>query len=85
MHRRIVIPFCQNYGVVCGRIQQKLYNNQSELTDRYEMVSGGPSCVMQISAAQFHSLECLESGTVIFEAKDGVYAPLAPEDIWYDK
>lgn len=71
--------------VVRGRLLQKLYNDQGELTESYEMVSDGASSVMQIPAGKFHSLECLESGTVIFEAKDGAYAPLAPEDIWLDK
>jgi hypothetical protein len=27
-------------------------------------------------------LKCLESGTVLFEAKDGPYAPLEAEDIF---
>ena len=67
--------------VVRGRLLQKLYNEKGELTETYEMVSGGASSVMQIPTGQFHSLECLESGTVIFEAKDGAYAPLAKEDI----
>lgn len=55
--------------VVRGRIYQKFYNDQSELMETYEMVSGGASSVMQIPAGQFHSLEYLDSGTVIFEAK----------------
>jgi hypothetical protein len=43
------------------------------------MVPGG--VVLNIEKGQWHSLKCLESGTVLFEAKDGVYAPLAPDDI----
>lgn len=37
--------------------------------------------MVQIEAGQWHSLEVLEEGTVIFEAKDGAYAPLTEEDI----
>ena len=29
----------------------------------------------------WHNTECLESGTVIFEAKDGAYEPLREEDV----
>ena len=29
----------------------------------------------------WHNMEALQSGTVIFEAKDGMYAPLLPEDV----
>lgn len=30
---------------------------------------------------RWHSLECLESGSVLFECKDGPYAPLTKEKI----
>ena len=44
--------------------------------------SSEESCsVIQIPAGQWHSLEVLESGTIIFEAKDGAYEPLGDEDI----
>ena len=38
-------------------------------------------CAMSIPAGQWHKLVALESGTVIFEAKDGPFEPLAPEDV----
>ena len=37
--------------------------------------------VLNIEAEQWHSLKCLESGTVLFEAKNGPYEPLGEEDI----
>ena len=43
------------------------------------MVPGG--VVLNIEKGQWHSLKCLESGTVLFEAKDGAYAPLELGDI----
>lgn len=36
---------------------------------------------VHIQAGQWHTLEVKESGTVIFEVKDGPYAPLGEEDI----
>jgi cupin fold WbuC family metalloprotein len=36
---------------------------------------------VHIPAGQWHTLEVKESGTVIFEVKDGPYAPLGEEDI----
>ena len=44
-----------------------------------DMVPGG--VVLNIEKGQRHSLKCLESGTVLFEAKDGGDQPLSPEDI----
>ena len=32
--------------------------------------------MLNIEKGQWHSLKCLESGTVLFEAKDGAYEPL---------
>ena len=29
----------------------------------------------------FHTSVCLEDGSVIFEAKDGAYKPISPEDV----
>lgn len=44
------------------------------------MVPGGVA--LNIEKGQWHSLKCLESGTVLFEAKDGGGdQPLSPEDI----
>ena len=37
--------------------------------------------VLNIEKGQWHSLKCLESGTVLLEAKDGGYQLLSPEDI----
>ena len=34
-----------------------------------------------IEVGQWHSLKSLESGTVLFEAKDGPYTPQSPEDV----
>lgn len=36
---------------------------------------------IQIPANTWHSIEVLDSGTVIFEVKEGPYTPCSPEDI----
>lgn len=51
------------------------------LTLEVVMRAGGECPVVQIEAGQWHSLEVLESGTIIFEAKDGRYEPLSQEDV----
>ena len=38
--------------------------------------------VLNIEKGQWHSLKCLESGTVLFEAKDGPYHPLEEDEIF---
>ena len=45
-------------------------------------IKAGSECpAMSVEKGRWHRIESLESGTVIFEAKDGAYEPLSPEDI----
>ena len=67
--------------VIRGSICQKFYNEKGELTDTFVLKAGDECSALQIPAGQFHSLECLEANTVIFEAKDGPYMPVSPEDV----
>ena len=81
--------------VVClrGRLRELFYNDRGEVTEVIDMTPGGAggstdgdgagiSCVgLNIPAGQWHTVEVLESGTVILECKDGPYAPLSQEDI----
>lgn len=62
-----------------GHYEEYFYDENGILTDTIDMVPGG--VVLNIEKGQWHSLKCLESGTVLFEAKDGSYQPLSPEDI----
>ena len=49
------------------------------IIETIDMYPGGP--ILNIEKGQWHSLKCLESGTVLFEAKDGPYEPLQDCDI----
>ena len=49
------------------------------IIETIDMYPGGP--VLNIEKGQWHSLKCLESGTVLFEAKDGAYHPLQDDEI----
>lgn len=67
--------------MVRGALIERFYNDDGTLVQEFEMRAGGECLVVQIEAGQWHSLEVLESGTIIFEAKDGKYEPLSDEDI----
>lgn len=72
-----------------GRAVQYLYDEQGRETDAVLLAAGAldgdgvPGAVpgMTISKGQWHKLVALESGTVIFEAKDGPYEPIQECDI----
>lgn len=65
---------------VRGHFEEYFYDETGNLTDTIDMVPGG--VVLNIESGQWHSLKCLESGTVLFEAKDGPYHPLEEDEIW---
>ena len=62
-----------------GHFEEYFYDSEGRLTDTIDMVPGG--VVLNIEAGQWHSLKCLESGTVLLEAKDGPYHPLEEDEM----
>lgn len=64
-----------------GSIKEIFYNDNGEVTDIILMQAGGECPALQIPKGQWHTVEVMETGTIIFEAKDGVYAPLSDGDI----
>lgn len=65
---------CETIVCVRGHFEEYLYDEAGNLTDTIDMVPGG--VILNIEAGQWHSLKCLESGTILLEAKDGAYRPL---------
>ena len=80
-----VMPIHRHLGssetCVCvrGHFEEFFYDENGNLTDTIDMVPGG--AILNIERGQWHSLRSLESGTVLFEAKDGPYHPLAEDEI----
>ena len=71
--------------VLRGKVLWIYYDNEGNETDRFLVAPNSVLCGISVPQGQWHSLVCLESGTVIFEAKDGAWEPLAPEDIMEKK
>jgi cupin fold WbuC family metalloprotein len=69
--------------VVClrGHLREVYYNDAGEVTDVIDLAHGSDCVAVNIPLGQWHSVEVLDSGTVILECKDGAYDPLGPEDI----
>ncbi len=67
--------------IVRGSVKEFLCDERGNVTEEIFMEVGGDCPVLQIPAGQWHTIEALEPGTVIFEAKDGAFAPLREEDI----
>ena len=64
---------------VRGHFEEYFYDSDGRLVETVDMVPGG--VVLNIEKGQWHSLKCLESGTVLLEAKDGPYRPLEEDEV----
>ena len=67
--------------IVRGSIIERFYDEDGNVTEEVLMVPGGENPVVQVEKGRWHSLECLEPGTVLFEAKDGAWEPLEEENM----
>ena len=67
--------------VICirGHFEEYLYDENGVLIETIDMRPGG--AIVNVPADQWHNLKSLESGTVLFEAKDGAYEPLGEDEI----
>ena len=66
--------------VLRGKVKWLYYNDNGEIIDTFLVTPCSELVGLCVPMGQWHSLECLESGTVILETKDGVYAPIEEED-----
>lgn len=71
----------QTYLLLRGKIRIMFYSDEKE---EIESTLLGPlaGCYgVHIPANQWHTLEVLEAGSVLFEVKDGPYTPLGENDV----
>lgn len=64
-----------------GRIRWLFYDDAGKETERVLLDANGDVRCINVEKARWHSLECLESGSVLFESKDGKYEPLGEEEV----
>ena len=71
----------ESIAMIRGKMVMRLFDDKGTITDEFVMEPMGEHPMVQVEAGQWHSLEVLEEGTIIFEAKDGGYEPLLESDI----
>lgn len=67
--------------ILRGIAEEIFYDDNGNITERIKMQAGSDYVGVNIEKGRWHKIVSLESGTVIFEAKDGPYEPVSPEDI----
>ena len=61
--------------VLQGRLKVTIHDDDGKVVEEQILAPKDGKYGVQIPANTWHSLECLESGTVIFEVKEGPYIP----------
>lgn len=68
-------------SLIRGRVRQNMYDDKGNFMKTFIASADGFPNFYVAPMGMWYNTECLESGTVIFEAKDGAYTPLIAEDI----
>lgn len=66
--------------VLRGKVKWLYYNDLGELMDTILVEADGDIRGLSVPMGQWHSIECLESGSVILETKDGPWEAMKEED-----
>lgn len=64
-----------------GIISWHFYDDAGNETECVVIDSDQEPRCLNVEQGRWHSLECLESGTVLLEAKDGKYKPLGEDEV----
>jgi cupin fold WbuC family metalloprotein len=71
----------ETYIVLRGRLEVLMYNENGNLTETVDIYPDKGNYGMHIEAGQWHTINVLEKGTIIFEVKQGPYKPLDEDEI----
>lgn len=64
-----------------GKIRWHFYDDAGKETESVLLDANGDVRCINVEKARWHSLECIESGSVLLESKDGKYEPLREYEV----
>lgn len=67
--------------VLRGIAEEVFFDDEGKETGRYQLIPGGDTPAIHIPKGQYHQLRSLQTGTVIFESKNGKYDPEADRNL----
>ena len=71
----------ETYVVLRGKLWVRFYDDAKQVLEEALLDPTSGCYGVNIPAGQWHSIEVLQAGTVIFECKDGPYTALNESDI----
>lgn len=67
--------------ILRGKIEWVFYDDEGNETERVLLDASGWPRMLNVERDRWHSLVCKESGSVLFECKDGAYSPLHENEV----
>lgn len=67
--------------IIRGKIEWVFYDDNGNETERVVLDANGDPRMLNVERDRWHSLVCLEEGSVLYESKDGAYEPLGEGDV----
>ena len=67
--------------VLRGKVKWLYYNDQGKLIESFLVEANGDIRGLSVPIGQWHSMECLESGSIIMATKDGAWEAMNEKDI----
>lgn len=71
----------ETVALLRGKIRWYFYDDNGKVDEEVVLDANGDVRCVNVEKGRWHSLECLESGSVLLESKDGAYAPLTEDEI----
>lgn len=81
VHRHLEPARSETSVVMRGSVGVTVYDGQGGVVARRRVSASGPCRGFDIEAGVWHGLVVLEDDTVLFEVKQGPYAPIAAENV----
>lgn len=82
-----VMPIHRHHGssetvvILRGKIKWIFYDNEGKETESAILDANGEQRMLNVERDRWHSLACMESGSILYESKDGPYHPLEEDEI----
>lgn len=71
----------ETVALLRGKIRWRFYDDNGQVDEEVVLDANGDVRCINVEKGRWHSLECLESGSVLLESKDGAYTPLGEDEL----
>ena len=65
----------ESFVILRGKVRVSIYNDSGQITESVVLSPADGKYGVDIAKNVWHGVECLESGSVIFEVKEGPFVP----------